>query len=504
MQSKWLKAGPLDVFFEDGAVRYIKYGTIELVRGIYSAVRDKNWDTILPTLRYNKLKIMDSGFHIEFTAIHKRDDIHFEAEYSLVGNESGQIEFSMDGKALSSFLKNRIGFCVLHPIKECVNQPLTIKHSNGTEKIYTFPELVSPHQPFKDICSMQINTPHYGEVLLNFEGDIFETEDQRNWSDASFKTYCTPLGNPFPAQVVEGQPIKQKITFKLLQLPQIDSNSLKNKQSETSKKPFSVKIGLGLSDKAQELTAFQVEKLKLLNLNHLRIDIKLFSAGWESVLTNALRQSAQLHTKLELALHFGDSINEQLDNFLVFNGLEDDKIEKIIVYIYRKHGWTNDFYENVVLKIKQKYPSVAIGGGTDANFAELNRAEINAEQYDFLSYAVNPQVHAFDDTSVIETIEAYGDMIKTAKKKAANKPICISPITLKQRFNPVATDAENTPPLADARQKTVFLAEWTQKCLDEINKHGLDSATLFETVGERGVMDNDLFPVYHVLLNRAK
>ena len=30
-------------------------------------------------------------------------------------------------------------------------------------------------------------------------GDVFEMEDQRNWTDASFKTYCTPLRQPFPA-----------------------------------------------------------------------------------------------------------------------------------------------------------------------------------------------------------------------------------------------------------------------------------------------------------------
>ena len=36
------------------------------------------------------------------------------------------------------------------------------------------------------------------------EGETFETEDQRNWSDASFKTYGTPLHLPFPVEVEEG------------------------------------------------------------------------------------------------------------------------------------------------------------------------------------------------------------------------------------------------------------------------------------------------------------
>src|SRR5258707_15141553 len=50
---------------------------------------------------------------------------------------------------------------------------------------------------------------------VRFEGDIFEMEDQRNWTDASYKTYCTPLGLPFPAKVEKGARVKQAVTFTL-------------------------------------------------------------------------------------------------------------------------------------------------------------------------------------------------------------------------------------------------------------------------------------------------
>ena len=47
------------------------------------------------------------------------------------------------------------------------------------------------------------------------EGDTFETEDHRNWTDASYKTYCTPLGKPFPAEVKKGTRIRQAVTLTL-------------------------------------------------------------------------------------------------------------------------------------------------------------------------------------------------------------------------------------------------------------------------------------------------
>ena len=31
-----------------------------------------------------------------------------------------------------------------------------------------------------------------GTVVFDFEGDLWETEDHRNWTDANFKTYSTP------------------------------------------------------------------------------------------------------------------------------------------------------------------------------------------------------------------------------------------------------------------------------------------------------------------------
>ena len=44
-----------------------------------------------------------------------------------------------------------------------------------------------------------------------FNGETFEMEDQRNWTDASFKTYCTPLSLPYPIKIIKGTTIKQSI-----------------------------------------------------------------------------------------------------------------------------------------------------------------------------------------------------------------------------------------------------------------------------------------------------
>ena len=53
---------------------------------------------------------------------------------------------------------------------------------------------------------------------------------------------------------------------------------------------------------------------------------------------------------------------------------------------------------------------VALGGGSDAHFCELNREQalgrFGLRDADFISWPISPQVHAFDDLSVMENPNA--------------------------------------------------------------------------------------------------
>ncbi len=49
-----------------------------------------------------------------------------------------------------------------------------------------------------------------------FAGDVFEMEDQRNWTDASYKTYVRPLARPWPYRLAAGETITQSVTVTLV------------------------------------------------------------------------------------------------------------------------------------------------------------------------------------------------------------------------------------------------------------------------------------------------
>ena len=134
----------------------------------------------------------------------------------MTGEANGQIKFSFDGVARSDFLRNRIGICILHPIAECAGIPCAIEHVDGRVEQANFPTTISPYQPFQDIRAISYEVATTGiRAQLEVEGDTFEMEDQRNWSDASFKTYCTPLALPLPAPVKTGDHAQQAVTLSL-------------------------------------------------------------------------------------------------------------------------------------------------------------------------------------------------------------------------------------------------------------------------------------------------
>ena len=62
-------------------------------------------------------------------------------------------------------------------------------------------------------------------------------------------------------------------------------------------------------------------------------------------------------------------------------------------------------------RILESLPVVA---GTSADFVELNRQRPPREAA--MVYSFNPQVHAFDDLSVMETLEAQVATVETARR----------------------------------------------------------------------------------------
>ena len=209
-----LRAGPLSLIYTDGDLRAITLGSAEILRRVYVAVRDHNWGTVPTTLHDVRVQADEEAFSVEYEAENVAGEVDFHWHGSIVGEPTGKITFRMEGECRLTFWRNRIGFCVLHPMA-CAGRPCVVEHVDGRRTEGAFPQAISPHQPFMDIRAIrhEVEPGVWAEVRL--EGDTFEMEDQRNWTDASYKTYSTPLALPFPVQVQAGTRVAQMVMLTL-------------------------------------------------------------------------------------------------------------------------------------------------------------------------------------------------------------------------------------------------------------------------------------------------
>ena len=77
------------------------------------AVRNRNWDTVLSKVSNLKVECTQDAFDISFEVECIEREIAFFWTGTVIGDPEGRVTFTMDGIAHSTFLRNRIGFCVL-------------------------------------------------------------------------------------------------------------------------------------------------------------------------------------------------------------------------------------------------------------------------------------------------------------------------------------------------------------------------------------------------------
>jgi hypothetical protein len=176
--------------------------------------------------------------------------------------------------------------------------------------------------------------------------------------------------------------------------------------------------------------------------------------------------------------------------------------------------------EAIYAAAREAFPDAAIGGGMFSYFTELNRKRPPAEALDFVVHTSCPIVHACDDTTVMENLEAVPHVIRSTRSFSAGKPYRAGPSAIGARDNPYGAAATPNPAggrvaLAgmDPRQRGLLGAAWHLGYLAHMARGAVDAVCLAAPVGEFGVAyartdypqpwfdDHDarVYPVYHVL-----
>ncbi|HET9894024.1 MAG TPA: hypothetical protein VFQ44_03750 [Streptosporangiaceae bacterium] len=520
-------AGSLSAEFVAGELRHLRVGDVEIVRRIVVAVRDQAWNTLPPALADVRIRQDGEAFEIGLTSRHEMGDLCFAWEGLIRGAADGSCSFSMAGRAVTSFPYRRIGICVLLPPGEVAGRRCMASLA-GRQFAAELPLMVAPPGPSAgvdvplvpafdrlSIAGRQMTTD------LIFTGDQFEIEDQRNWTDDSFKAYSRfpPVGEA-PEQMIAGTQLRQSVSVSVT--ARVRPRGPKPRQAAhlmvgdltSARMPD---VGLAHADQSPPPTADSACLLRGLAPSHLRVDLHLGSDGWPDRLADAGRQAEAVGCPLEVAVFLPAAAAADFGRLNA--ALTTTDLRRVLVY--RADAESTPAADLAMMRnVLAPLPSgTPIAGGTDLYFAQLNRTRPDVEAMDAVVFPITPQVHAADEESIIESADGVRAVVRTAHDFCAGRPVLVSPISLRPRYNPDAADEPSSsghglPDSVDARQMSVFGACWGLVTLKALAEEGVSATTWLETTGPRGVIENaaprsflggfpsrpDLvFPLYHVL-----
>jgi hypothetical protein len=470
-----LQQGGLAAEIRDGTLGAVTFDGVEVLRALTYPVRNADWGTHLTTTDSEDTgattylrRFADAGGAFTGTFRVGLSGAQVEAEVTLTFGRTTRV--------------NRAGFTLLHPIRGVAGTPLTIRHPDGQVAGSLFPALINPAQPAKDIAGLS-HVIGGVRVDIAMQGDTFEMEDQRNWSDASFKTYCRPLALPWPYEVAEGSTIRQRIILTAqakgpVVVPDDGAGSATVRLPQVM---LAHEAGLSDLDAVDDFPGVPV----LLRLTAQTPDKDLH------------RLAGRAGTALEIVFDDLAGLGALIAR-AQGAGLRPTRCAALPRGYLSSHQpegpWPDGATPAEALApLRAAFPSALVGGGSLTNFTEFNRCRPDPASVDFVTFGNTAIVHAADDLSVWQTLETLPDIFATARHIAGTRPLHLGLLSIGMRSNPYGAGVAANPerirlPMAgeDPRQDTGFAAAYAVAVLARAAAAQVESLALAMPGGPLG------------------
>lgn len=504
-----LSAGPWTARLVGDELAHVSYAGREVLRAVKAVVRDHNWRTPKPSVRNVEIKQDDDGLQVRWAVAFAGYGVEYDGQLTAEFTPA-TVEISFEGAAAQAFRSNRIGLVVLHPPAEA-GREITVEHPDGGSTAAQFPHDISPHQPFTDIAALE--WADAGTAFrISFTGDVFETEDQRNWTDASFKTYSTPLSLPFPVAVAAGDTVRQSVLLEAATLEPreaVEAAAVAARVASSLPTAVSARIGaeagrvpaLAVGAGSQPGVLPEIPGLDALVVELVDeegdADRSLLAARLEAAAAAASIHGAGLDIRAVTADPVGAVAD--LAPYLA-------QAKRLAVFHPGTHITEPDSWP----ALKESAHAAGFGGsllaGTRAHFTELNRESSRTpSDSDALTFSITPQMHSTEAAHVIDSVPMQRLVAQNALRLGGGRPVHVGPVTLLPRFNAVATSGIESEAEADELQGEAFTAAWTLASINALTMDGVASVSYFEASGPTGISgaDGQLNPAGELLKELA-
>ena len=503
--TRTLSAGRLSVELENGQLRYVRFGNVEALRGIAFLVRDENWGTYALQIENLDVRETAESFAVAYRAVcsDKRQQLAFEAR--IAGSSDGSLIFAATATPLTDFVTNRAGFVVLHPAG-LAGQKLRVTHVDGSEEETRFPETISPSQPVFTIRALAHEAAPGLWATCRMEGDAFEMEDQRNWTDASYKTYVRPLALPWGYTLAKGSRHEQTISLSFSGRVDSDGKNTRREAAINLGADLATRmldLGVALPAEEAEETLGALEPLRAMRPSFLICNVDLRD-GVGLAKLDAYRQASEaVSARVVLEIVIPDEQDAAVWLAPVAKSVReaglglDSVVVSTAADLKSWQPWAprpeKPMVEELARSARAAFPGVKLGGGMLSTFTELNRKRPKAELFDYVTHTTCSIVHAADDRSVMETLETLPAIIASTQAMIGDKSYRIGPSAIAARSNPYGKDVLDNPhnnrvclTNHDPRQRGLFNAAWALGYVAACSYGGVEALALGAATGPLG------------------
>lgn len=534
-----LRAGALSVEFENGGLRYVRFAGIEVLRAIAFLVRDENWGTFAAQISDLQIAEEAARFTVSYRAVCSDAQRCLTYQAAIVGTADGSLAFEVNAECQTDFLTNRTGFVVLHPCA-LAGREVHVTHVDGRRVTARFPELISPGQPLFEIRALEHEITPGVRAICHMDGDGFEMEDQRNWGDASFKTYVGSLLKPWPYRLAKGSRLAQSVRVSISGRENAPAPARRD-----AAEPVAVDVagetgsqlpafGVGLPAIEAQPTLAVLDLLSRLGPHFLVCQVDLREDLRLSML-DAYRQVGEATgAELELEVVIPDESDAAAELGRLAAGLAEVGLEAAGIAVSTAAdllSWqpgqerpTRPTTETICAAARTAFPSARLGGGMFAYFTELNRKRPLMPLFDHLSHTTCPIVHAADDRSVMESLETLPAMIASTRAFSGGRPYRVGPSAIGCRQNPYGQAPFDNPQnrrvclaRVDPRQRGLFGAAFVLGYAAACARGRVEAVALGAPTGPFGFIHHGsaswpfdtlaepaVYPAFHVLASLTR
>jgi D-apionolactonase len=445
-----------------------------VVPRVFFSVRDQSWRSPAVPMTYGTTSSGTTpGGEIDFRA--SVEGYPLQVSGSVVGSgPSLTIRFRLEVGADVDV--SRAGPCVLHyvlPAGETITTDLP-----GRRWEVKVDATISS-RPITSGYRVLTYSVGLTRLTIQFDGALFEMEDQRNWTDNTFKSYTPPLSDARPLHLHEALAYTIRFSAESSRprpaplLPSVVRPTFAVRAPRRATRTCSLPE-LGLAHPGGSSNPALVSALGELQPAFVHVLADLSDAGWQGRFKADLLTISRLGSRAVVTV---DCPPEQRQDLCAVAEISAGVVDTAFLFDRGQSVTSDDLAD--AARVSFEGTGVRVGAGARGHFASLNRVGRVPEAAEVVGVPLAAAAHDDDRRAVTSGLNSYPQIFRQVRRIAAGRAIYAGPVGFAPTFDswsPAGLELGVREAWARGHPKdrSVFAAAWTVAVISALGALGVE------------------------------